>query len=67
MTITVAMMEIMFNRISRLNDKSWQSFITNNTDIMEDSLAVLLKYYSKEQLFCNAAKLAVLKPDITPI
>jgi len=67
MTMTVAMMEIMFNRINRLHDKSWQKFMTNNTDLIENSLAILFKYYSKEQLFSNAAKMTVLEPDLRPI
>jgi len=63
-TMTVAMMEIIFNRINRLDVKSWQIFMTNNTDLIENSLAILLEYYSKEQLFSNAAKITVLKPDL---
>jgi hypothetical protein len=38
--------------------------MTNNTDLIENSLAILLEYYSKEQLFSNAAKMTVLKPDL---
>jgi len=67
MTMSVAMMEIISHRINKLDDKSWQTFMANNTDLIENSFAILLKYYSKEQLFSNAAKMTVLKPDLRPI
>lgn len=67
LTITDAIVKIIFKRLNKLNDKSWESFVKNNQDIIVDALSVLTEYYTKERLFSDVARKILLTPDIKPI
>ncbi|NQZ32688.1 MAG: hypothetical protein HRU06_15580 [Oceanospirillaceae bacterium] len=66
-TITIAILQMIYIRQQQFTYKSWPSFVTNNPDIIEDVLSLLLAHYSKERLCSNLAKATFVKPDIKPI
>ena len=64
-TITDALVRIMAVRLnaSAESGTSWQHFITENQDLVENALAVLDQYYSPERLFSSQAKQTAIAPD----
>ncbi len=67
LTITDATVRIMSRRIDFLEDRTWQLFLDNNDDLIEDLLAVLLQHFSKPLLFSEKARIALVKPDLQPL
>lgn len=66
-TITDAIVRIMANRISESGDQSWQDFVFAHPDLMEDALSVLGRYYSKDVLLSERARLEIVEPDLLAI
>ena len=66
-TITDSLVRIMANRLDRMPKKDWQSFLEQNNDMVDDAISVLLQHFSRELLFSEAARTALVEPDIQPI
>ncbi|MBQ4861538.1 hypothetical protein J8L98_07525 [Pseudoalteromonas sp. MMG013] len=66
-TMTNAVVTLIATRLEACNDKSWQSVIANNQDIVLDTPGVLRQYFTPEVLFSERAKVQVMEPDIKPI
>ena len=63
-TITSALVIIMSQRISTMQEKNWQLFLQQNEDLVDDAISVLNKYYSNDNLFSEEARIDFVKPDI---
>jgi len=63
-TITDAIIRVMAKRVEAMEIKSWQSFLEQNTDLVEDAISVLTQHYSKDLLFSEEARVALVSPDI---
>lgn len=66
-TITDSLVRIMSKRLDGMTNKDWQSFLEQNRDMVDDAIAVLLQHFSRDVLFSEAARTALVKPDIRPI
>ena len=66
-TVTVAIVQIMAVREAASETSSWQLFLAQNPDLVEDAIGVLTQYYSRELLFSDAARLALVEPDLQPV
>lgn len=66
-TITDSLVRIMAKRLEAMTQKDWQSFLAQNKDIIDDAISVLLQYFSKDLLFSESARTALVVPDIQPI
>jgi len=71
LTISMALMEIVAVRLSRSNslfgqggDSNWRSFKQQNSDLFDNALAILFKYYDKEVLFSEKARHEFLPPKV---
>lgn len=63
-TITNAFVRIIAKRIHALNDRSWQGFIRQNNDLVNDAMSVLLLHFSEELIFSEVAKTSIIAPDL---
>jgi len=63
-TITNALVRIMATRIRDLNDRSWQGFIRQNNDLVNDAMSVLLLHFSEALLFSEVARTSIIAPDL---
>ena len=66
-TVTSGLVRIMAKRIEQQASTDWQSFITHNTDLIEDSAAVLNQHFSATLLQTERARTQVLAPDLLAI
>ena len=66
-TITDSLVRIMAKRLEAMAQEDWQSFLDQNRDMVDDAVSVLLQYFSKDLLFSESARTALVKPDIQPI
>lgn len=64
LTITTALVHVIFNRISKTNNVGWDDFLKENNDLVDDALSVLYQHFSKNMLFSDAAKQQTIPPDI---
>ena len=64
LTITTALVHVIFNRISETGNVGWNDFLKGNLDLVNDSLSILYQHFSKDVLFSDAAKLQTITPDI---
>jgi len=64
LTMTDAFVRIMAKRIDAMEKKSWQDFLESNGDLLKNSRAVLLEYFSEGLLFSEEARTSLLQPDI---
>ena len=62
-TITDAVMRIINKRLEDNLSDGWEIFLEKNSDIVEDSLSVLLQYYSEDKLMSDKAKNSLVLPD----
>ena len=67
LTITDAIARIMAKRIEIMSEKTWDLFLSENSDLVEDALSVLYQYFSKELLFSEEARISLVQPDIRPL
>lgn len=67
LTITDSLVRIMAQRIGAMEQKDWQLFLAQNQDLVDDAIAVLLAYFSRELLFSEPARISRIQPDIKPI
>jgi len=67
LTLTNAMARIMALRIGRNDDKSWDSFLRENEDLVKDFLSVLHRYYSQDLLWSETARTTLVAPDLEAI
>jgi len=65
-TVSEATVRIMAQRLTEQPAKTFDSFLAANQDLQADLLGVLSRYYSDEQLHCEAAKRAFQTPDLNP-
>lgn len=66
-TITDALVRLMAQRMEAMEEKEWPCFLQQNPDLGEDSLSVLLQYYSEDLLFSETARTSLVEPDIRAI
>jgi hypothetical protein len=66
-TVTSGLVRIMAKRIEQQTSSNWQSFITHNTDLIEDSAAVLHQHFSATLLQTEMARTRILAPDLLAI
>ena len=66
-TITDAIVRIIAQRMATGDEDTWQAFIGNHADLVDDALAVIRQHYSQALLDTKQARLAVLQPDLAPI
>ena len=66
-TITDSLVRIMAKRLEAMAQKDWQSFLDQNRDMVDDAISVLLQYFSRDLLFSELARTALVEPDIQPI
>lgn len=64
-TVTVAYTRIVASRIRR--DEPWVEFAKRIDDLLDTRLPILLRYYSKERLFSDAARKSYVEPDVLDI
>ena len=62
-TITEAIARIMYKRMNSLNNESFELFIENNRDLVDDLKSLLYFHYSKETLESLEARLHFIQPD----
>ena len=67
LTITDSLVRIMAKRLDTMANKDWQSFLEQNKDMVDNAIAVLLQYFSRDLLFSESARTALVAPDIRPI
>ena len=67
MTITDSLVRIIDARIRANQIETWEGFVNNNQDLVEDALSLLERYFSKEVLFSAQAKMTLVTPDLQPI
>ena len=67
LTITDSLVRIMSKRLDAMTNKSWQSFLDQNKDVVDNAIAVLLQHFSRELLFSEQARTTLVAPDIRPI
>lgn len=61
-TVTVAYTRIVAARIRA--GESWEDFARRIDDLLDTEVPLLLRYYSKNRLFSNAARDGFLEPDL---
>lgn len=66
-TITEGLVRIMAQRISAGGTVTWEAFLKNNHDLVEDANQVLLRYYSPELLCSDKSRTEFLQPDLESI
>ena len=66
-TITDSIVRIMAKRVEQMEQKEWQLFLEHNKDLVDNSVSVLLQFYSKDLLFSETARTSLMQPDIKPI
>ena len=66
-TLTEATVRLMAKRCETQNSSSFDTFVSNNADLVEDLPRLLFQHYSKEVLFADKAKRAFVAPDLAPI
>ncbi len=62
-TITCFYMQLINQRRSAMQQRSWRIFRQDNTDLIENAGTVLNRYYSKELLASDLARKHFLLPD----
>jgi hypothetical protein len=67
LTITDSLVRIMAKRNNEKKSKSWLSFLAENNDLVEDSMAVLMQYFTKERLLSEQARMILISPDLKSI
>ena len=66
-TITIALVRIIQNRISYEKKISWEKFLLDNSDLIDNALSVLAQHYTSELLFSDKARISYLEPDVKPL
>lgn len=66
-TITDSLVRIMARRLDAMVQKDWQSFLDQNSDMVNDAISILLQHFSKDLLFSESARTMLVEPDIKPI
>ena len=67
LTITDSLVRIMANRLGGMEQKEWPLFLDQNKDLVDDAIGVLLQYFSRDLLFSESARIALVQPDIQSI
>ena len=67
LTITDSLVRIMAGRVNQSQATSWLAFLADNQDLVDDAIAVLLLYFSRDVLFSESARTTLAAPDIQPI
>ena len=67
LTITDALVRMMFNRINQMEPAEFEDFLNENGDLLEDAVSVLQQHFSKDLLFSETARTTLVQPDIRPI
>ena len=62
-TITEALVRLIAIRWQQSPTPDWQTFLTMNTDLVDNAYGVLLRYYTPERLKSNEARQQFLTPD----
>lgn len=63
LTLTMAILKILNDRLNQKNYDNWQTFIDQNMDVREDLLSIILEDYSEDLLFSSRAQKEYLPPD----
>ena len=66
-TVTEAVVRIANERILSQNPVDFDSFLTQNNDIVSDLIQVLNQYYTPERLQSSEARISFLPPDLRPL
>ena len=64
-TVTIAFTRIVAARLRE--DEPWEEFSNNISDILDSDEPILLRYYSPERLFSDAARGRFVEPDLAPL
>ncbi|KZN70426.1 hypothetical protein [Pseudoalteromonas luteoviolacea] len=67
LTVTTMLVKIMAGRINSGKDKTWETFLANNQDLVLDAIGVLSQHITKEIMLSEDAKVSVLEPNLKPI
>jgi len=67
LTISDALVRILDKRISRSRHSDWRRFLSENSDLLDDAIAVLNKHFSKPLLASDKAKHSLVAPDRKPL
>ena len=67
LTITDSLVRIMAKRINDKQNNNWLLFLSENIDLVENSMAVLAQYFTKDRLLSEQAKMTLISPDLKPI
>ena len=63
-TITDAMIKLVAQRMKLSSGESWQAFLSDNPDLVENAVGVLLEYYNRDTLFSDQARTTLLAADL---
>ncbi len=63
-TMTNAFVRIMGQRVKELKIQSFESFLSENNDLIVDWKGVLGQYYSDEVLYSETARISLIEPDV---
>ncbi|WP_020410225.1 hypothetical protein [Hahella ganghwensis] len=63
-TLTDALVRIMAMRLSETTGESFQAFLEQNSDLVNDALGVVQQYYSQDLLNREEARLSWVAPDL---
>lgn len=67
LTITHSLVKLIALRNKSNKVPSWQTFVKQNRDLVDDSFALLLQYFSKQRLCSELARTQLLEPDLKAI
>jgi hypothetical protein len=65
-TVTIAFMRIIWAR-AQAGPATWPEFLADNGDLIASNPSVLSKYYSRELLDTDEARLGFVEPDCEPL
>ena len=66
-TITRALMQIIAADQARGAGQSCAEYCASNPPVLQDALSVLLRHYSKDRIFSDAARTTWCEPDLVPL
>jgi hypothetical protein len=64
-TITVAFVRVIASRLTP--GEEWSAFRARNPDLLDRTLAALLRYYTKDRLHSPEARKAFVEPDLAAL
>ncbi|MBV1911668.1 MAG: hypothetical protein KUG78_20415 [Kangiellaceae bacterium] len=62
-TLTRVLVVLIYGRMKKSSHKSWQNFIINNSDLVNNAQELISEYYSEELINSELARKLFVKPD----